>query len=69
MAAIGVHLVVLLLVTCVGVVLSKVKLVNQGYEGVTIAINPDIKENTNILYRLEVSVGGVLECWTQIIIE
>ena len=34
---------------------AKVKLgLDGGYEGVTVAINPDIKENHNMMWRLEV---------------
>ncbi|CAL1532070.1 unnamed protein product [Lymnaea stagnalis] len=33
--------------------LAKVRLINNGYEGVIIAINPDIRENHAILRRLE----------------
>ncbi|GFO43574.1 calcium-activated chloride channel regulator 1 [Plakobranchus ocellatus] len=32
---------------------GKVQLVDSGYEGVIIAINPDIEENKNMLQRLE----------------
>lgn len=58
----------MLLFSLVIISCAKVRLVNNGYEGVIIAINPNIPENTAILRRLEVrfllciGVGCINSC-------